>query len=92
MRTTLSLCSAHRSSILLLLPLALLLSMAPAAVAQPPIYLTSWEGVHGPYGVDVDANGDVFVADYWNHRVRKFSGNGAALAEWGTFGSGQFRG
>ena len=29
----------------------------------------------GPRGLCVDRNGDVFIADWWNHRVSVFSGN-----------------
>lgn len=40
-----------------------------------------------PWGVALDAQGDVYVADTWNHRVQKFDANGKFLLEWG--GSGQ---
>jgi tripartite motif-containing protein 71 len=49
-------------------------------------------GTHGsgtlqflrPYGVDVDATGNVFVADSDNNRIQKFSGTGAYLATYGA--------
>ncbi|MBM2825566.1 MAG: hypothetical protein HW402_1230 [Dehalococcoidales bacterium] len=36
----------------------------------------------------VDALGDVYVADTYNHRIQKFSGSGAFIAKWGSSGSG----
>lgn len=33
----------------------------PATVAQ----------LNGPYGVALDRNGNLYIADYWNHRIRK---------------------
>jgi len=45
-----------------------------------------------PAGIAVDGSGNVLVSDYGNHRVQKFTGQGAPLAQWGTYGSapGQF--
>jgi hypothetical protein len=36
----------------------------------------------------VDAHGSVYVADEENHRVQKFDAEGAFLAKWGRYGSG----
>ncbi|HET9234794.1 MAG TPA: 6-bladed beta-propeller [Candidatus Eisenbacteria bacterium] len=46
-----------------------------------------------PAGVDLDASGNVYVADSGNHRIQKFSSGGIFIAKWGTQGSGngQFR-
>jgi DNA-binding beta-propeller fold protein YncE len=41
-----------------------------------------------PWGVAVDAQGNVFVADTWNHRVQKLDANGKFLSEWSTTGPG----
>jgi len=41
-----------------------------------------------PWGVAVDAQGNVFVADTWNHRVQKLDANGKFLSEWSTAGQG----
>lgn len=38
-----------------------------------------------PWGVTVAPNGDVYVADTWNHRVQKFDASGRFLAKWGDF-------
>jgi len=42
----------------------------------------------GPWGVAADANANVYVVDYGNHRVQKFTDTGTYLTQWGTPGSG----
>ena len=39
-----------------------------------------------PWGVAVDTEGRVYVADTWNHRVQVFDANGAFLRKWGVLG------
>jgi DNA-binding beta-propeller fold protein YncE len=39
-----------------------------------------------PWGLAVDAAGNVYVADTWNHRIQKFDSQGSFLLEWGTGG------
>ena len=39
-----------------------------------------------PWGVAVDSQGNVYVADTWNHRVQKFNADGQFLLEWGQAG------
>src|SRR6266571_4521585 len=71
-------------------------AIVPAvARAQAPSYLLQWgtpgsgDGqFNGPAGVAVDASGNVYVADYGNHRVQKFTDTGTFLTQWG----GQFNG
>ena len=41
-----------------------------------------------PYGVAVDGNGNVYVAEYYSERIQKFTSDGAFLAKWGSQGSG----
>jgi len=46
----------------------------------------------GPYGVEVDSSGNVYVSDAGNNRIQKFSSTGTFVSKWGTYGSldGQF--
>jgi DNA-binding beta-propeller fold protein YncE len=58
-------------------------------------YVTQW-GAQGsgdgqfvfPFGVAVDASGNIYVADQVNNRIQIFTSSGAYLAQWGTGGSG----
>ncbi len=45
-----------------------------------------------PYALALDASGNVYVADTFNHRVEVFSNSGELIAIWGSYGSepGQF--
>ena len=37
-----------------------------------------------PWGIAVAPDGSVYVADTWNHRVQKFSADGAFISMWGA--------
>jgi uncharacterized protein (TIGR03663 family) len=39
----------------------------------------------GVGGIAVDAQGNVYAADTWNHRIQKFGPDGKFLAKWGAF-------
>jgi DNA-binding beta-propeller fold protein YncE len=39
-----------------------------------------------PWGIAVDSEGRVYVADTWNHRIQKFDANGNFTKEWAGFG------
>jgi uncharacterized protein (TIGR03663 family) len=39
----------------------------------------------GPGGIAVDKQGNIYVADTWNHRIQKFTGDGTFLTAWGGF-------
>src|SRR6266498_265753 len=39
-----------------------------------------------PWGVTVDEQGNVYVADTWNHRIQKFDANGKFEREWEILG------
>ncbi|MDP2681472.1 MAG: NHL repeat-containing protein [Deltaproteobacteria bacterium] len=64
-------------------------------------FLRKWGGpfamnIFGPFNgwfatvtnVTVDRKGDVFVADFYNHRIQKFAADGTFLTRFGTKGSG----
>jgi len=58
------------------------------------VWATKW-GTYGagdgqfvyPYGVAV-ADGSVYVTDFGNHRVQKFTSSGTFVAKWGSVGGG----
>lgn len=39
-----------------------------------------------PWGLAVDEQGNLYVADTWNHRIQKFNPEGQFLLEWGVGG------
>ena len=39
-----------------------------------------------PWGIAVDRDGYVYVADTWNHRIQKFDATGKFVTTWGAFG------
>lgn len=44
--------------------------------------------LRNPWGIAVDANGDVYVSDAGNHRIEKFDREGNFITQWGGFGNG----
>ncbi len=42
-----------------------------------------------PWGIAVDLDGFIYVADTWNHRIQKFSPEGEFITQWGYFGQGE---
>jgi DNA-binding beta-propeller fold protein YncE len=64
-------------------------------------FITKWgskgsdEGQFGyPWGMAVDASGNVYVADNGNHCIQKFTSDGKFITKWGSEGSGdgEFKG
>ncbi len=59
------------------------------------VFLTTWGSVgsgdgqfNTPFGIAVDASGNIFVADTFNHRIQQFSSTGVFITKWGTVGTG----
>lgn len=44
--------------------------------------------LRSPWGIALDAAGDVYVTDTGNHRVEKFDREGNFITQWGGFGNG----
>ena len=55
---------------------------------RPPGLFGEHNFGYGPTGLATDGDGNVYVADTWNHRIQKFTGDGAFVTAWGTRGSG----
>ena len=69
--------------------------VAPIILSQTPDFLVAWGGEGSadgqfiyPGGVTTDPDGNVYVVDTGNHRVQKFTADGAFLMKWGNQGSG----
>ena len=41
-----------------------------------------------PHGIDLDSAGNVYVGDYLNHRIVKFTSDGNFINQWGSGGTG----
>ena len=67
----------------------------PSPAAATHTFVAEW-GTPGsgagelslPSGIDTDSLDNVYVADFSNDRIQKFSADGELLATWGTTGSG----
>ena len=44
---------------------------------------------NGPFGIAVDLEGNLYVADQYNSRIQKFTTAGVYVTKWGGFGNGQ---
>ena len=51
------------------------------------ILLRNWGGVTDADGIALDAAGNVYVGDTGNGRIRKFTGTGTLITQWGSSGS-----
>ena len=53
----------------------------------PPGFVLTISDVEYPGGVAVDSAGNIFVSDTGNNRIKKFTGQGVALTQWGGTGN-----
>jgi streptogramin lyase len=68
--------------------------LVKADTSQTYSYLTQW-GIGGaPFGIAFDKTGNIYVSDYTNNRIDKFSSTHEFITSWGSKGSapGQFNG
>ena len=73
--------------------LLLLTSASPAPAALG--FVAKW-GAYGsgdgqfsaPWGIATDSSDNVYVTDFGNNRIEKFSSSGSFITKWGTYGSG----
>jgi DNA-binding beta-propeller fold protein YncE len=42
-----------------------------------------------PWGMAIDGDGYIYVADTWNHRIQKFTSEGKFVITWGHFGQAE---
>jgi DNA-binding beta-propeller fold protein YncE len=42
-----------------------------------------------PWGMAIDKDGYIYIADTWNHRIQKFTANGNFITTWGHFGQAE---
>ena len=71
----------------------------PVEALTPPVFLKEWGGFgtgpgqfDAPLGIAVNAWGEVYVSEYGNSRVQKFTADGTFLTQWGGkgFRDGEF--
>ena len=67
----------------------------PAPAAADHVYALQWGSpgsgpgqLNDANGIDTDRFDNVYVADFGNHRIQKFSPDGELITQWGSEGSG----
>src|SRR3989338_5586094 len=72
-----------------------LISVLNSSVAEAQTFLFKWGTIgsgdgqfSAPTGIDIDSSGNIYVVEFSNNRVQKFTSSGTFLTKWGSFGSG----
>ena len=67
----------------------------PTVSLSPPSFILKWGSwgsgdgeFSNPSSIITDQSGNVYVGDFYNHRVQKFDSQGNFITKWGTYGSG----
>ena len=79
-----------------LLSLTIGLTMAPSTPRAEEFYRFErmWPTLQQPWyfttvsGIAIDGTGNVYLADRYNNRIKKFTPDGHFITEWGSYGSG----
>jgi len=80
----------------ILLVFFLLFILVPNFASSEETYIFDrmWPTLQQPWyfnarsGIAVDTDGYIYVGDYDNHRIQKFTSGGQFMSTWGSFGSG----
>jgi uncharacterized repeat protein (TIGR01451 family) len=85
--------TAVLSSILLATTAATVVAADPSEV---PTFVRTWGSVGtadgqfiDPRGIATDSSGNVYVVEYGNQRVQKFTSSGSFVTKWGSYGRGE---
>src|SRR3989338_458761 len=72
-----------------------LISVLNSSVAEAQTFLFKWGTIgsgdgqfSAPTGIDIDSSGNVYVVDFGNHRIQKFTNTGTFITKWGSGGTG----
>jgi DNA-binding beta-propeller fold protein YncE len=94
-KTLLSYHIQYRVSALVLILATFVLSsyLLPLAYSQEfyhisSLFTTAEENLSRPASIDLDQQGNVYVADTDNNRIQVFSSNGTLISKWGKYGAG----
>ena len=67
----------------------LVVAGGPVMADEPPVFILSWPGGFGGcVDVAVGPDGSVYLTGWLGHRVKRFTGEGVLIDEWGSYGSG----
>ena len=71
-----------------------ILLSTPASSEEAYVFERMWPTLQQPWyffypgGLTINASGNVYITDSWNHRIQKFTSDGQFITKWGSEGSG----